>query len=206
MNLADRPSNHRRRTLPSIRDFGPPAVLALLLLGAFPAADTLFAAETPFKAGVAAKIITPSEPMWMAGYSARKKPAEGKLQDLYVKALVLEEPTGNRLVLLTSDLVGLPRDLAEKVAREVERRTGLPRERLLLTCSHTHCGPVVRGSLNDMYDMPPEQWQKTDAYTERLRGWIVETIIAALDDLKPARLAIGQGTARFAINRRQPTP
>src|SRR5438093_13387183 len=100
------------------------------------------AEPAPYKAGVATKIITPSEPMWMAGYGNRTKPAEGKVHDLFVKALALEDPAGGKLVLLTSDLVGIPRELSEQVAADVQRRTGLPRERLMLTCSHTHCGPV----------------------------------------------------------------
>src|SRR5436190_23806097 len=34
---------------------------------------------------------------------------------------------------------------------------------------------------------------------------MVDTVVAALNELKPARLAAGQGTARFAVNRREPT-
>jgi hypothetical protein len=158
-----------------------------------------------FKAGVASKVITPTEPMWMAGYANRTKPAEGKVHDLFVKALALEDTAGGRLVLLTSDLVGLPRDLTEAVAREVRRKTGLSRDRLMLTVSHTHCGPVISGSLIDMYDMPAEYANKIPAYTAKLRGRMVETVLAALKDLKPARLAFGQGTTGFAVNRRQPT-
>jgi hypothetical protein len=159
-----------------------------------------------FKAGVASQVITPTEPMWMAGYGSRDHPASEKVHDLHVKALALEDPAGGKLVLLTSDLVGIPRSLSDAVAEEVRKRTGLPRERLMLTASHTHCGPVLRDSLSDMYDMPPEEAKKIGPYTDRLRGWMVETIVKALDDLQPARLAAGTGTARFAVNRREPTP
>jgi Neutral/alkaline non-lysosomal ceramidase, N-terminal len=161
--------------------------------------------EQPVKAGVATRIISPREPMWMAGYGNRNKPAEGKLQDLHVKALALEDEAGRRLILLTSELVGLPRQLSESVAAEIARRAGVRRERLMLTCSHTHCGPVVQGSLSDMYDMPAAEWQKVGPYTEFLRSQMIDVILSAVADLKPARLAIGKGTARFAVNRRQPT-
>ncbi len=164
------------------------------------------AEEAKFKAGVAVKVITPQEPMWMAGYSARNKPAEGKLQDLYVKALALEDQTGRKLVLVTSDLLGFPRELSEAVAADVKQRTGLARERLMLTVSHTHCGPVLRGSLSDMYELSPAQLKQVNSYTDQLRSWVAETVVAALADMRPARLAIGKGTARFAVNRREPTP
>jgi hypothetical protein len=177
----------------------------------FCTAGLLFAAvagaaePTEFKAGVAVRVITPSEPMWMGGYGARNKPAEGKTHDLFAKALALEDPAGGKLVILTTDLLGLPRELSVAVAAEVKKRTGLPRERLLLSSSHTHCGPVLDGLLSDMYDMPPDEHKKIGPYTEKLRGLLIETIVAALHDLQPARVAFGKGTARFAVNRRQPT-
>ncbi|HZV04016.1 MAG TPA: neutral/alkaline non-lysosomal ceramidase N-terminal domain-containing protein [Gemmataceae bacterium] len=181
---------------------------ALLLAGVgFSASTPIVAAEkkADWKAGVAVRVITPEQSMWMAGYGNRNKPSEGKLTDLYVKALALEDPHGGRLVLLTSDLVGIPRSLAEPVAEEVRKRTGLPRERLMLTVSHTHCGPVLRDSLHTMYDMPPKEAAKIGPYTDKLKGWMIDVIVRALDDLKPACLSFGKGTARFAVNRRKPT-
>jgi neutral ceramidase len=179
-----------------------PSILLLLT------ANLLAAAERKpeeWKVGVAVQNITPEQSMWMAGYGNRNKPAEGKLTDLYVKVLALQDPHGGRLVLLTSDLVGIPRSLSEPVAEEVRKRTGLPRERLMLTVSHTHCGPVLSGSLSTMYDMPPEEMKKIGPYTDKLKGWMIDAIVRALDDLKPARLSFGKGTARFAVNRRKPT-
>ena len=69
--------------------------------------DVLGAGKGDWKAGVAVRAITPAEPMWMSGYAARTKPAEGKLQDLYVKALALEDPAGGKLVLVTSEILPL---------------------------------------------------------------------------------------------------
>jgi hypothetical protein len=155
-----------------------------------------------WKAGVATQVITPARPIWMAGYGNRNHPAEGKETDLFVKALALEDPDGGRIVLVTSDLVGIPRQLSEAVRRE----SGLGRDRLMLTVSHTHCGPVLSDNLEDMYPMPPEELVKIGPYTEQLKGWMVDVIRRALRDLQPARLAYGQGKATFAVNRRKPTP
>jgi neutral ceramidase len=166
--------------------------------------DSAGAADpTRFKAGVASKVITPTEPMWMAGYSGRNKPAEDKVHDLFIKALALEDSAGNKLVLLTSDVLGLQRDLTKAVAVEVQRRTGLPRECLMFNSSHTHCGPALRDMMLGMYDMPPEMVKKVPAYTDRLKKGMIETIVAAIKTMKPARLAIGKGIAGFAVNRRE---
>ncbi|HTU20293.1 MAG TPA: neutral/alkaline non-lysosomal ceramidase N-terminal domain-containing protein [Gemmataceae bacterium] len=178
------------------------ALLALSLSASVAAAEPK-AGE--WKAGLAVQAITPDQPMWMAGYGARNKPAESKLTELYVKALALEDPHGGRLVLLTSDLVGIPRSLSVPVAEEVRKRKKLPRERLMLTVSHTHCGPVIDDRLRTMYAIPPEEAKKIAPYTDKVKGWMIDVIVRALDDLKPARLSFGKGTARFAVNRRKPT-
>src|SRR5438552_3570560 len=52
---------------------------------------------TSWKAGVARRVITPAEPMWLAGWAVRKEPARGTLTDLYAKALALEDDQGSRL-------------------------------------------------------------------------------------------------------------
>src|SRR2546421_13116238 len=95
----------------------------------------------PWKAGTAAAVITPAEPMWLAGWAVRTEPSRGTLTELYAKALALEDDQGGRLVLLTLDLIAVSRELAAAVAGQVRQRWGLPRERLLICASHTHCGP-----------------------------------------------------------------
>ena len=49
----------------------------------------------------------------MAGYGARTHPSEGVRQPLFVKALALEDQTGAKSVMVTSDLLGFPRVVAE---------------------------------------------------------------------------------------------
>ncbi len=163
------------------------------------------AAELPYKAGVATKIITPGEPMWMAGYASRTKPAEGKQHDLFAKALFIEDAAGKRLVLVTTDLIGLPRTLSDEIAKEAAARFGLKREELMLTSSHTHCGPVLRENLIDMYPLTPADAEKVMAYSKQLKADLLELIGAAIKSAAPASLSHGQGQAAFAMNRRQAT-
>ncbi|MEO5997051.1 MAG: hypothetical protein ABIN89_09930, partial [Chitinophagaceae bacterium] len=44
-----------------------------------------------WKAGVAKINITPDRYIWMGGYASRNHPAEGKVTDLWAKALALED-------------------------------------------------------------------------------------------------------------------
>src|SRR3954468_5333207 len=91
--------------------------------------------EKTWKAGVAKINITPEKLMWMSGYGGRDKPAEGKLKDLWAKALVLEDPSGRRVALVTLDLVGIDRDLSVEVCAELQKQYGLAREAIHLNCS-----------------------------------------------------------------------
>src|SRR5262245_8420 len=68
------------------------AALALLFITSIASA-----AEAPaWKAGVARKKITPDQPLWMTGYAVRDHPAEGVAQELWVKALALDDGAGHR--------------------------------------------------------------------------------------------------------------
>src|SRR5262245_29053001 len=127
----------------------------------------------PWKAGVARVNITPEHLMWMSGYANRKKPAEGKLHDLWAKALVLEDPDGRRAVLVTMDLVGIPRDLSHAICRELQRRYRLERETVLLNVSHTHTGPVVGNNLLAMYDLDENQLRLATLYAQSLQKKLI---------------------------------
>src|SRR5262249_54655731 len=113
-------------------------VIALALLAAGP----VRAEEKPsWKAGFAKANITPEKPMWLAGYGGRDRPAEGKLHDFWIKALALEDAGGRRVVLLTSDLCGMPKWMDESVCEKLKKTHKLERDQVRLTNSHNHCAP-----------------------------------------------------------------
>lgn len=155
-----------------------------------------------WRAGAAKTVITPRRPLWMSGYSSRTKPAEGKVHDLWAKAIVLQAGAGRPRVLVTLDLVGIDRELSRQVCAELKKRHDLARDEIILACSHTHCGPVVGDNLRSMYTLDAEQSRRVDEYAQELRGKIIDVVGAALQALAPARLTRGEGLATFAVNRR----
>jgi hypothetical protein len=163
------------------------------------------ASSPGWKAGLAREIITPQKSIWLAGYASRQKPSEGVVQELYAKALSLEDRTGKRAVLVTSDLLGFPAAVSHHIAERVESQYQLKRDQLLLSSSHTHCGPVIGKMLGTMYPMDSQQWADVEAYTRDLEDKVVELVGASLNSLRPARLSFGHGNAGFAMNRRART-
>jgi len=164
-----------------------------------------FGARQEWKAGPARVIITPQKSLWMAGYASRKKPSEGVAQDLYAKALAFEDRTGKQAVLVTSDLLGFPAAVSHNIAERAEKQFHLRRDQLLLSSSHTHCGPVIGKMLGTMYPMNSQQWSDVEQYTSDLEDRIVALVGTSLKSLRPARMDFGHGSAGFAVNRRART-
>ncbi len=163
---------------------------------------TCSALAADWKVGIARVDITPEKPVWMAGYASRDHLPEGTIHPLWAKALAIEDSAGSRLVVVTTDLIGMPRELGDAVCARAKKSTGIDRGRVLLNFSHTHCGPVVLASAPVAYGLTPEQTADAEAYAQTLQDKLVKLIEAASDDLRPARLAYGEGKATFAINRR----
>jgi hypothetical protein len=177
----------------------------LLVFGVIVAAASAPAQGADWKAAASKIEITPSESMWMAGYASRKKPSEGVAQPLYAKALALEDARGTRLVIVTTDLIGIPRRLRDDVAAEVNKRFKLPPESLLLNASHTHCGPELRSHKYSLLKLDDERQRQGESYYQALEQKIVKIIGQSLGELRPARLTYQHARAGFAMNRRTPT-
>ncbi len=157
-----------------------------------------------WQAGIAKQNITPEKPMWMAGYGARNKPAEGKLTELWAKAVVLQDDKGQRALAITLDLVGIDRDLSRSICAGIEKEHGLKREQVALFCSHTHSGPVVSKNLRPMHEylLPADQKELIAAYAHKLEQQVVDLAGAAIKDLQPAKVSWANSRCHFAVNRR----
>jgi len=182
-------------------------IMTVLLL--FPAAMPLCAETatqgTDWKAGIARAEITPQEPMWLAGYASRNHASEGTLHPLWVKALALEDADGNRCLLVTSDILGYPGDMSDRIRDRLEQEHGLQRAQIILSASHTHSAPVIGNSLRCIYPYSDEEAAKVMAYASWLENRVVKLAGEALGSLQPAALFSGTGIARIAVNRRNNT-
>jgi hypothetical protein len=154
------------------------------------------------RAGVAKVCITPPVGTWQGGYGARTRPAEGIHDDLYARALVLEdEGTGQRGALVSLDVVSLPHDMAQSARRAAEALSGIAAERIALCASHTHGGPLTRpmGALGSSGAVPDE------AYVRIFDQLIAGAVTAAARRLRPVAVRLGHGEAAFNVNRRLPS-
>ena len=154
-----------------------------------------------WKAGAAKVVITPDEPVWMSGYN-RDHRSEGKDQDLWAKALALEDANGHRAVLITMDLIGLDRPTSQRICEQLKTRYGLERRQIALNASHTHCGPVVGRNLDGLFNLDAADWERIDNYTRQLIEKLVGVAGESIEHLQPCKIACGLGFSTIAVNRR----
>jgi neutral ceramidase len=183
----------------------PTLLKHVLVLAAVLTAENLcFSAESPsWKAGFAAVKVTPVEPLLLSGYASRSNAATGVLDDLHVKALVLEDREGRRAVLITADLIGFRAEFAEPICTRITAATGIPRDRILLNASHTHTGPSLSLNSKGRENTSDSLAGKIATYTRQLQDRCVNLATQAVARLQPARLSWGAGSVNFPMNRRE---
>lgn len=194
---------NQRDIIVSLRHFAICFPLLWLLSGSAMAQDVKPAVQVNanWKAGVARAIITPEKAVWLAGYGTRRVP-DGKLHDLWMKALALEDAQGNQVVLITSDFQGVPKSMSDRVFALLKQHHQLERTQIMLTFSHNHCGPRLGDDLVDYYPVEEAQVALVEEYTTQMVNRCVALVSDALSRLQPAALQMGSGQTTFAVNRR----
>ena len=177
------------------------AIVSLSCASAAPARQARAAADV--LVGVGTIDITPEEPIRLTGYGNRSTPTADVRQRLRARALAFGDARGRPSILITSDLIGVPRHVSDEVARRLAP-AGVRREQLALSATHTHTGPMLAGTLPFIFGapIPPEQQAASDRYTRRLVDKLERVAREALADRRPARVSWSQGRVSFAANRR----
>jgi len=175
------------------------AIFSVLILLTF---KPSLAQQKGWKAGVARVVITPEQNMWMAGFASRTHQSDGKLHDLWAKALALEDADGKKSVLVTLDLLGLPQKLSADIRAQLKTQYGLTKENIILNSSHTHSGPVLKEALFDIYPLNEAETQLTETYSAKLVQNLVTLVGEAIKKLAPAQVSASNGVTRFQVNRR----
>ena len=179
-------------------------LLLLVLLGFI--CLPLQAAPT-WQAGSARIKLTPQQFMWMSGYGSRVVPADGKLTDIWAKALVLRDANGKDVVLITADLIGIGRESTQWIAQQLKEKHDLERSQFAIATSHTHTGPALSDNLVPLHYLRADavHQNRIVQYTLKLRQLLVDVVGLAYRDLEPVYLTSGTGLCTVAVNRRTNT-
>ena len=150
----------------------------------------------PLHIGFSRRLLTPAIPCQMAGFDARKDGARDVHDDLHARALVFDDGSV-KFALVSVEVIAVSAEFATRVRVAAERATGIPAQNVLLSATHTHCGPVT---LNHFFN----QGQPLDTkYLESMEAQIVASIVEAFTARKPRSLRSGLVPCEgIAVNRR----
>ncbi|HEV2439330.1 MAG TPA: neutral/alkaline non-lysosomal ceramidase N-terminal domain-containing protein [bacterium] len=147
------------------------------------------------RVGVAKRVITPPPGTGLAGFAARADGARGVHDDLYARALVLEEGD-QRVALILCDLCELDAPFVARVRRRVEEAAGIPPASVVVAATHTHGAPATVA----LCCAPPDP-----IWLETLEHRAADAVAEARRTLAPATAAAGRGReASVGRNRRRP--
>jgi neutral ceramidase len=151
-----------------------------------------------WNAGVARAISLPDTSVWLAGYGTKRAP-DGKLHDLWMKALALEDHRGMRAVFITSDFQGVPKMMSDRVFSQLSEKYDLPRSQVMFTISHNHCGPRLGDDLIDYYPVDAEQEQLVTEYTDLMVERSVHLWVTPLPRWPPQVLKLATGKQHLPL-------
>jgi neutral ceramidase len=146
------------------------------------------------RAGAAARRLDAPAGAPMMGYGARVGAAEGTHDPLFARALYLAADSD--ALVVECDLCLLAPAQADVLRARIAERSGVPAERILLGCIHTHSGPDTGfGELLAGRTPAPHVAPLFDA--------VVEAGAAAVASAAPARLGFGAAELAVGRNRRR---
>ena len=132
--------------------------------------------------GLGRSDLTPRVGVELVGFGAYiNRHSVGVRDRLWARAMAFELD-GAPVVIVSNDLCVLYRDTTERVGALVEETTGVPAERVVVHCTHTHSGPSTGGPLTGWGEADPP-------YVELLPARIAAAAIGAVEDLRPATLS-----------------
>jgi len=151
-----------------------------------------------FRAGFSKVCISPPVGAPLAGFAARQEVAAGIHDDLFARALVMENERA-AVALVSVDVLALPSEFINSVRESIQKSTGLQPDSVMIASTHTHAGPVT---IKTFFN--PDGSVDQD-YMNRLASNITVAVTTAWRERFPARVGVGAGYVEgVGVNRRSP--
>lgn len=126
------------------------------------------------------------------GGNVRDKGSQGIHDDIYAKALVLNDGK-KEIALVSCALIAVTKDMAEDIRQIAEKRCTIPKENIMICAFHTHSGPATRAIFNEM----------NESYLNSLPEKIASSICQAKKNLKKVRIRFASGEEKALPHNRR---
>lgn len=142
-----------------------------------------------FTCGFAKSILTPddveTQTYYIAGYDSNN-PAKGVLDDIYARAVYIDDNTGRGGVIMCSiDAVGISRKDINDIRKAVIESGSIPNLKSInITATHTHSGVDTQG----LWGEKLFKCGKNEAFMKKLKKLTAKAIIEAYENRKNGKL------------------
>jgi neutral ceramidase len=145
------------------------------------------------KSGCSKIRITPPVGVDLSGYGLREQPSVGIHDDLFARALFLEQGT-EKLLWLHCDLIGLERNRVRTLRKRLLEEMNLAEHQILVSTTHTHAGPATR-RVRGCGEINP-------SYLDQLDQYLLEAARHAVIKTDEVMLWFAEGQCYLGIDRR----
>ncbi len=153
-----------------------------------------------FRAGAAVSNITPPLGEGIVGNFGNPPPAKHIHDQLHARCLVLDDGQ-MQLAIVCVDNVSIKREVFDEAKRLIHEATGLPKEHMLMSATHTHSAISASGKGEKRMGWTASQ--PLEDYQSFLARRIADGVQIALNNLQPARIGWGVGRVpQHLFNRR----
>jgi hypothetical protein len=135
---------------------------------------------TKFKAGAAKIDITPTLGTLINGDFVPHY-ARYIHDPLYAKALVMQKDD-IMIAFVVVDICSIKKELVDLIKMEINKQTGITKNNILISATHTHAAGSVTDSLLTPVDF---------AYRQKISALIVDAVVKAIQNLQPAKVGFG---------------
>ncbi|MBE6596486.1 MAG: hypothetical protein E7641_02340 [Ruminococcaceae bacterium] len=136
------------------------------------------------KAGFSRLEITPPLGVNLSGYFHYRAASE-ITTPLCVNTVAFSDDDGETAVIVSLDILELMMKDTEVIRNLISEKTGIPKNNIVICCTHTHFGPDVSGVF----------FPVGDAYVEIFTSKICDSVAIALSDMKSATAYTAKGMA-----------
>lgn len=154
------------------------------------------------KAGAAVRDFTPETSQFLYGYPHVARMSEGAHDPLLSSALYVENGSPG-VLLIANDIVFVSKTMTARARAAITEATGLPGDRILLSATHTHSGPIVSNHAFDRFDpvVPPVD----TAFLDHMANAIIDAGTAAIRNARAAEIGLAPADATgIGTNRHDP--
>ena len=160
------------------------------------------AGQASLRGGCSKVNITP--PLGITLIGSYGKPSDSILDDLYAKALVLDDGC-TTIVIVSTDLLYSPlEDITQPVRDIITEKIGIPAQNILVCATHTHSGPEVFSRSK----LAPEKEVQADDIDQFYLGSLIRKIAGsvsiAYNSMQEVKIGAAKGSLPEIIFNRRP--